>query len=73
MVAGQVTAKLGGQLGSTRAWTVLRERLIAASEVWLCRGPANGPSHIDLLAHAVMENHLHLVIRLRPDVVAGWS
>ena len=28
---------------------------------------------IDLLAYAVMGNHLHLVVRLRPDVVAGWT
>lgn len=28
---------------------------------------------IDLLAYAVMGNHLHLVVRLRPDVVAGWD
>ena len=28
---------------------------------------------IDLLAYAVMGNHVHLVVRLRPDVVAGWD
>ena len=56
---------------------VRRERLLDLGErkVWLCRGLANWLSHmgIDLLAYAVMGNHLHLVIRLRPDVVAGWS
>ena len=43
--------------------------------MWLCRGLANWLSHmgIDLLAYAVMGNHLHLVIRLRPDVVASWD
>ncbi len=56
---------------------VRRERLLDRGErkVWLCRGLANWLSHmgIDLLAYAVMGNHLHLVIRLRPDVVAGWN
>ena len=28
---------------------------------------------IDLLACSVMGNHVHLVLRLRPDVVAAWS
>lgn len=28
---------------------------------------------IDMLAYAVMSNHFHLVLRSRPDVVAGWS
>jgi hypothetical protein len=28
---------------------------------------------IDVMGFAVMSNHLHLVLRNRPDVVAGWS
>jgi hypothetical protein len=28
---------------------------------------------IDVLAYAVMSNHLHLILRNRPDVVAEWS
>ena len=28
---------------------------------------------IDLLCHAVLSNHFHLVLRSRPDVVAEWS
>ena len=28
---------------------------------------------IDLLCHAVMSNHFHLVLRSRPDVVATWD
>ena len=28
---------------------------------------------IDLLTYTVMSNHLHLVLRSRPDVVADWS
>ena len=27
---------------------------------------------IDLLAYSIMGNHFHFVVRLRPDVVAGW-
>ena len=56
---------------------VRRERLLEVGErkAMLCRGLANWLSHmgIDLLAYAVMGNHLHLVVRLRPDEVAGWS
>ena len=56
---------------------VRRERLLDRGErkALLCRGLAGWLRHvgIDLLAYAVMGNHLHLVIRLRPDVVAEWS
>ncbi|MBB3210286.1 hypothetical protein FHS27_006133 [Rhodopirellula rubra] len=28
---------------------------------------------IDVLSYAVMSNHLHVILRNRPDVVASWS
>ncbi len=28
---------------------------------------------VDLLGYAVMSNHVHLVLRSRPDVAASWS
>jgi len=28
---------------------------------------------IDVLSYAVMSNHLHLILRTRPDVIDGWS
>src|ERR1700678_3424172 len=28
---------------------------------------------IDICGFAVMSNHLHLIVRTRPDVVQGWS
>ena len=28
---------------------------------------------IDVMAYAIMSNHFHLVLRTRPDIVAGWS
>ena len=28
---------------------------------------------IDVLAYAILSNHLHLVLRTRPDVIASWS
>ena len=28
---------------------------------------------IDVMAFAIMSNHFHLVLRTRPDIVAGWS
>jgi len=56
---------------------VRRERLLDRGErkVWLTRGLANWLGHmgIDLLGYAIMGNHLHLVVRLRPDLVAEWS
>jgi len=41
----------------------------------LARGLASWLRHmgIDLLGYAIMGNHLHLVVRLRPDLVQGWS
>ena len=55
---------------------VRRERLLDRGErkALLCRGFAGWLRHmgIDLLAYSIMGNHLHLVVRLRPDVVAGW-
>ncbi|MFN9048687.1 MAG: hypothetical protein ACK5YC_11245, partial [Planctomyces sp.] len=28
---------------------------------------------VEILSYAVMDNHLHLVVRTRPDLAAGWS
>jgi hypothetical protein len=28
---------------------------------------------VDILGFSIMSNHLHVVVRNRPDVVAGWS
>ena len=28
---------------------------------------------VDLLCQAIMSNHFHLVLRSRPDIVAGWD
>ena len=28
---------------------------------------------IDVLSYAIMSNHIHVILRNRPDVVAGWS
>ena len=32
-----------------------------------------GAMAIDVLDYAVLDNHLHVILRNRPDVVAGWS
>lgn len=56
---------------------VRRERLLDRGErkSLLCRGLAGWLRHmgIDLLAYAIMGNHVHLVVRLRPDTVAEWD
>jgi len=28
---------------------------------------------LDVLTYAILSNHLHIVVRTRPDVIAGWS
>ena len=56
---------------------VRRELLLETGErrVWLSRGLAAWLPHmgIELLAYALMGNHVHLVVRLRPDIVADWD
>ena len=56
---------------------VRRERLLDRGErkQSLCRGLAGWFGHmaIDLLGYSVMGNHLHLIVRVRPDVAAQWD
>ena len=56
---------------------VRRERLLDRGErkALLCRGVAGWLRlmGIDLLAYAIMGNHVHLVVRLRPDTVEAWD
>jgi hypothetical protein len=56
---------------------VRRERLLDRGErkTWLCRGLASWLGHmgIDVLAYAIMGNHVHLVVRVRADVVELWD
>jgi hypothetical protein len=56
---------------------VRRERLLDRGErkTWLCRGLASWLGHmgIDVLAYAIMGNHVHLVVRVRADVVGLWD
>jgi hypothetical protein len=33
----------------------------------------SGCMAIDILDYAILDNHLHVVLRNRPDIVAGWS
>jgi hypothetical protein len=44
-------------------------------KTWLCNGLAGWLGHmgIDLLAYAIMGNHVHLVLRVRPDIVKTWN
>ena len=44
-----------------KAWLVERLRLLAALFA------------IEVCAYAIMENHYHLILRTRPDIVALWS
>ena len=47
--------------GYRRRWIVQRQQLLAQLFA------------IDIAFHAEMSNHLHLVLRTRPDLVATWS
>lgn len=51
----------GLDLGHRRDW--VRERLEALASVFA----------IDICDHAVMDNHLHVILRNRPDLVPRWS
>jgi hypothetical protein len=42
---------------------IIRRRMEALASVFA----------IDVLTYAVMSNHLHVIVRNRPDVVATWS
>jgi hypothetical protein len=51
----------GKDYGHRREW--IRRRMEALASVF----------GIDLLSYSVLSNHLHLLLRNRPDVVAAWS
>lgn len=51
----------GNDYSFRREW--IRRRLEALASVF----------GIDVLTYAVLSNHLHLILRSRPDVVAAWS
>jgi REP element-mobilizing transposase RayT len=44
-----------------KAWLVERLRYLAAIFA------------VDVCAYAVMENHYHIILRIRPDIVASWE
>ena len=51
----------GQDFGHRREW--IRRRMEALASVFGC----------DVLGYAIMSNHMHLILRNRPDVVAEWS
>lgn len=51
----------GRDYSSRKEW--IRRRLEALASVF----------GIDMLGYAIMSNHLHVIVRIRPDVVAQWS
>ena len=51
----------GKDYGFRREW--IRRRMEALASVFGC----------DVLSYAILSNHLHLILRNRPDVVASWS
>jgi len=51
----------GQDYGYRREW--IRRRMEALASVFGC----------DILGYAIMSNHMHLILRTRPDVVAAWS
>lgn len=53
--------KTGKDFGYRRDW--IRRRIEALASVF----------GIDVISYAVLSNHLHLILRNRPDVVAAWS
>jgi hypothetical protein len=56
-----VDRETGKDFGFRREW--IRRRLEALASVF----------GIDVLSYAILSNHMHLILRNRPDVVASWS
>lgn len=56
-----VDAETGKDYSFRKEW--IRRRMEALASVF----------GIDVLSYAVMSNHLHVILRNRPDVVASWS
>ncbi|MCO8121559.1 hypothetical protein NHH03_07415 [Stieleria sp. TO1_6] len=56
-----VDPQTGTDYGYRREW--IRKRLEALASVF----------GIDVLSYAILSNHLHLILRNRPDVVSSWS
>ncbi|MEM7479206.1 MAG: hypothetical protein AAF483_29830 [Planctomycetota bacterium] len=56
-----VDEKTGKDFGFRREW--IRRRMEALASVFGC----------DVLTYAIMSNHMHVILRTRPDVVAQWS
>jgi len=56
-----VDEKSGADYSFRREW--IRRRMEALASVF----------GVDVLTYAVLSNHLHLILRNRPDVVAAWS
>lgn len=56
-----VDEKTGKDFSFRREW--IRRRLEALASVF----------GIDVLSYAIMSNHLHVILRNRPDVVGAWS
>lgn len=54
-------AQSGIDYGFRREW--IRRRMEALASVF----------GVDVLSYAIMSNHMHLILRNRPDVVASWS
>ena len=56
-----VDALTGRDYSHRKEW--IRKRLEALASAWGC----------DILTYSILSNHLHVIIRNRPDVVATWS
>ncbi len=56
-----VDAATGKDYGHRREW--IRRRMEALASVYSC----------DVLSYAILSNHLHIILRNRPDVVQQWS
>jgi hypothetical protein len=56
-----VDATTGKDYSHRREW--IRRRLEALASVF----------SIDVLSYAILSNHLHVILRNRPDVIATWT
>jgi len=56
-----VDQAIGNDYSYRKEW--IRKRIEALASVF----------GVDILAYSVLSNHLHLILRTRPDVIAAWS
>jgi hypothetical protein len=76
MRSGSITVFNGSCAGLSCAGSIpfpVTPSIIAKPGFGTAWSPLAGLFGLEIAAFAVMSNHLHVILRIRPDVVALWS